>query len=671
MFRNCIVVNCKNGIHTRIAAMIVHKASEIKSIYNINLYIKKIDAGEPMAVSMLALVSQKIQNGELIEVSCKEDTLDGQKSVLELCDFITTGLEKNETPISKLDAIIEQNAIANEQILESIPMGILVIDANSYITFMNEYALDIVEKTNEEVLGRSVSEIIPTSELPSVVKLAKKQVGKMQHINNKVVIANRSPIVLDGEIIGAIGVFQDVSELIGMREVNERFKKILETSHDLICFIDEHRKISYVNPAYEKNFGLKSSDILGKDVKEISPSGYRMEVFNSKKPIENRLYNKNDVAIISTVEPIFIDSYFKGVISISKTVNEIKDIANKLEKSEEELNYYKSELKRHTKLSGNFSNIIGSSRSLKDALIIADKASSTTSTVLIRGESGTGKELIAKSIHNNGVRKDKPFVRINCAAIPENLFESEMFGYEKGAFTGAAKSKPGKFNIADGGTIFLDEIGDMPKSMQVKLLRVIQEREFESVGGMLTQTVDVRIIAATNRNLEEMIDTNEFREDLYYRLNVITIPLPPLRKRKEDINLLVENFIDRISTRLNKPVKSIDSECQQFLQSYRWPGNIRELENVIERAINLCDAPIITNKDLPNYITNVEPKNSSLIKIREDGELKKLEEYEKEIITLAMKKYKSYNMAGKALGITHRTVALKCKKYGIEKLFVK
>lgn len=670
MFRNCIVVNCKNGIHTRIAAMIVHKASEIKSIYNINLYIKKIDAGEPMAVSMLALVSQKIQNGELIEVSCKEDTLDGQKSVLELCDFITTGLEKNETPISKLDAIIEQNAIANEQILESIPMGILVIDANSYITFMNEYALDIVEKNNEEVLGRSVSEIIPTSELPSVVKLAKKQVGKMQHINNKVVIANRSPIVLDGEIIGAIGVFQDVSELIGMREVNERFKKILETSHDLICFIDEHRKISYVNPAYEKNFGLKSSDILGKDVKEISPSGYRMEVFNSKKPIENRLYNKNDVAIISTVEPIFIDSYFKGVISISKTVNEIKDIANKLEKSEEELNYYKSELKRHTKLSGNFSNIIGASRSLKDALIIADKASSTTSTVLIRGESGTGKELIAKSIHNNGVRKDKPFVRINCAAIPENLFESEMFGYEKGAFTGAAKSKPGKFNIADGGTIFLDEIGDMPKSMQVKLLRVIQEREFESVGGMLTQTVDVRIIAATNRNLEEMIDTNEFREDLYYRLNVITIPLPPLRKRKEDINLLVENFIDRISTRLNKPVKSIDSECQQFLQSYRWPGNIRELENVIERAINLCDAPIITNKDLPNYITNVEPKNSSLIKIREDGELKKLEEYEKEIITLAMKKYKSYNMAGKALGITHRTVALKCKKYGIEKLFV-
>jgi transcriptional regulator with PAS, ATPase and Fis domain len=319
-------------------------------------------------------------------------------------------------------------------------------------------------------------------------------------------------------------------------------------------------------------------------------------------------------------------------------------------------------------LNGNFSNIIGSSSSLKDALIIADKASTTTSTVLIRGESGTGKELVAKAIHNNSSRKDKPFVRINCAAIPENLFESELFGYEKGAFTGAAKSKPGKFNIANEGTIFLDEIGDMPKSMQVKLLRVIQEREFESVGGILTQTVDVRIIAATNRALEKMIETGEFREDLYYRLNVITIPLPPLRKRKEDINPLVDTFIDRISKRLNKPVKSIDSECQQFFQSYHWPGNIRELENIIERAINLCDESIITTKDLPMYITNIKQKNGSLINIREDGELRKLEDYEKEIITIAMKKYKSYNMAGKALGLTHRTVALKCKKYGIEKV---
>ncbi|MFT8316493.1 MAG: sigma 54-interacting transcriptional regulator [Clostridium sp.] len=666
MFKNCIVVNCKNGIHTRIAAMIVHKSSELKDIYNINLYIKKIDAVEPMAISMLALISQRIQNGEMIEVSCKEDSLTGQKAVLELCNFISSELELNDTPISNLDAIIEQNTIANEQILENIPLGIIVIDAHSYIISMNQYALDIVKKNSEEVLGKSVSDIIPTSELPSIISSKEKQLGKTQHINNKIVLVNRSPIISNGEVMGAIGVFQDISEVLGMKELNEKFKKILETSHDLICFVDEHRKISYVNPPYEASFNLEASDILGKDLIDISPEGYRMKVFNTKKPIENQLYSKNNVDIISTVEPIFIDNYFKGVLSISKTVNEIKDMASKLEKSEEELNYYKAELKRHTMLSGSFNNIIGNSRALKDALIIADKASVTTSTVLIRGESGTGKELVAKAIHNNSARGDKPFVRINCAAIPENLFESELFGYEKGAFTGALKNKPGKFSIANEGTIFLDEIGDMPKPMQVKLLRVIQEREFESVGGLLTHKVDVRIIAATNRNLEEMIKTGDFREDLYYRLNVITIPLPPLKKRREDINLLVEHFIKKLSLKLNKPINSIDSESLQYLQNYHWPGNIRELENIIERAINMCDKDIITSKDLPMYITNIIPKNNGLINFKENDDLMRLEDYEREIITLAMKKYKTYNKAGKALGITHRTVALKCKKYGIE-----
>ena len=275
------------------------------------------------------------------------------------------------------------------------------------------------------------------------------------------------------------------------------------------------------------------------------------------------------------------------------------------------------------------------------------------------------KNLVAKAIHNNSSRKDKPFVRVNCAAIPENLLESEFFGYEKGAFTGAVKNKPGKFKIAHKGTIFLDEIGDMPKAMQVKLLRVIQEKEFESVGGLLTQKVDVRIIAATNRNLESMIKTGDFREDLYYRLNVITIPLPPLSKRKEDINILVEHFIEKLNKKLNRSVTSIDKESLQYLQDYHWPGNIRELENIIERAINMCDNNIISSKDLPMYITNIEPNKKRLINFKESEELMKLEDYEKEIITLAMKKYKSFNKAGQALGITHRTVSLKCKKYGI------
>ncbi|WP_411679067.1 sigma 54-interacting transcriptional regulator [Clostridium thailandense] len=664
MYKNSITVPIRNGIHTRVAAMIVHKAAELKNKYDINLYIRNLSSKEPLAISMLALLSLKVREDEIIEVSCKEDSLNGQKAVVDLCNFITKDMATNNSVLSKIDDIIEENIIAYEQIVENIPVGILVIDANGYIVTINDYALDIAGKNSSNVIGRNVKDIIPTTDLPNTILSKKREVGETQYINNRLVITNRSPIFSNDKVIGALGVFQDISELVGVKELNEKFQKILEASHDLICFVDDRKIISYVNPAYEKYFGINSSDIVGKNIIQVSFSNLLDSVFNTKKPIENSIHKADGINVISTIEPIFIDGNFKGVMSISKAVDELKDLVNKLEESEEELNYYKEELKRHSELGSSFNSIIGCNGSLKDCLMIAQKASQSTSTVLIRGESGTGKEVIAKSIHNNSDRKDNPFVRVNCAAIPENLLESELFGYEKGAFTGAIKSKPGKFNIANGGTIFLDEIGDMPLSMQVKLLRVLQEREFESVGGLVTQSVDVRIIAATNRNLEEMIKQNKFREDLYYRLNVIAIILPPLRNRKEDINLLVEHFIHKINDKLNKNVTGIDQKSLMYLQEYHWPGNIRELENIIERAINMCDGNIITKKDLPFYIIDINSESDSLINLT-NGDLQPLEHYEKELITLAMKKYKSYNKAGKVLGITHRTVALKCKKYNI------
>lgn len=665
MYKNSITVPIHNGIHTRIAAMIVHKSAELKSKYGINLYIRNLSSKEPLAISMLALLSLKIREDEIIEVSCKEDSTNGQRAVIDLCNFITKDMASNNSALSKIDDIIEQNTIAYEQIVENIPVGILVIDVDGCVTAMNDYALKTIDKKINDVIGRYVKDIIPTTDLPNTILSKERKVGETQYINNRLVITNRSPIFFNNKVIGALGVFQDISELVGIKELNEKFQKILEASHDLICFIDDRKIISYVNPSYEKYFGIRCTDLVGKDITYASPSELLLKVFNTQEPIENFIHKADSINVISTIEPIFIDGIFKGVISISKTVDELKDLVKKLEESEEELNYYKEELKRHTEFASSFDSIIGCSSSLKDCLIIAQKASQSTSTVLIRGESGTGKEVIAKAIHNNSNRNDMPFVRVNCASIPENLLESELFGYEKGAFTGAVKSKPGKFNIANGGTIFLDEIGDMPLSMQVKLLRVLQEREFESVGGLVTQTVDVRIIAATNRNLEKMIEEGTFREDLYYRLNVLSIMLPPLRQRKEDINLLVEHFIHKISNKLKKNISGINNMCLMHLQEYHWPGNIRELENIIERAINMCDDTIITEKDLPFYILNTTPETNGLINLR-NGELQPLESYEKELITLAMKKYKSYNKAGKALGLTHRTVALKCKKYSID-----
>ena len=252
--------------------------------------------------------------------------------------------------------------------------------------------------------------------------------------------------------------------------------------------------------------------------------------------------------------------------------------------------------------SGRF-QIIGQSSAMREIYGVIDKVAATPSTVLISGESGTGKELIAQALHDQSTRAGKPLIKVNCAAMPQSLIESELFGYEKGAFTGATTSKPGRFTLADGGTLFLDEIGAIPAEMQVKLLRALQEGEFEPVGGIRTLKVDVRLVAATNRDLRQAIEEGEFREDLYYRLHVVQIHLPPLRDRKDDIPLLIEHFIAKFNQRLCRSIRGLDAGALARLTDYGWPGNIRELENVVERCILFCEGDLITEEDLPPEVT--------------------------------------------------------------------
>ncbi|MCP3099548.1 sigma-54 dependent transcriptional regulator [Myxococcus sp. K15C18031901] len=246
--------------------------------------------------------------------------------------------------------------------------------------------------------------------------------------------------------------------------------------------------------------------------------------------------------------------------------------------------------------------IIGESPQMQDVYKIIDKVADTPSTVLVTGESGTGKELIATALHGASSRRDKPFIKINCAAIPATLLESELFGYERGAFTGAVTSKPGRFELADGGTLFLDEIGEIPVEMQVKLLRALQEGEFERVGGIKTTRVDVRLVAATNRDLQTEIEAGRFRKDLFYRLAVVPLTLPPLRERRSDIPMLARHFVEKYNRRLNKKIEGIADDALALLQAYPWPGNIRELENQIERVLIFADGPLITARDLPDTI---------------------------------------------------------------------
>ncbi|MBN1960155.1 MAG: sigma-54-dependent Fis family transcriptional regulator [Deltaproteobacteria bacterium] len=261
--------------------------------------------------------------------------------------------------------------------------------------------------------------------------------------------------------------------------------------------------------------------------------------------------------------------------------------------------------------SGGRYQIIGESSRMREIYGVIEKVAATPSTVLITGESGTGKELVASALHDNSLRKGKPFIKVNCAAIPKDLMESEFFGYERGAFTGAISSKPGRFELADSGTLFLDEIAEIPTAMQVKLLRALQESEFERVGGIRSIKVDVRVIAATNRDLVKQIEDGSFREDLYYRLNVVPIALPPLRERKEDIPYLTQAFIEKYNKRLNKNVNGISEEALQRLSLYSWPGNIRELENVIERTLLFCESSKIEIKELPDYFKQLEYRFSS------------------------------------------------------------
>jgi Nif-specific regulatory protein len=291
------------------------------------------------------------------------------------------------------------------------------------------------------------------------------------------------------------------------------------------------------------------------------------------------------------------------------------------------------------------------------------KVSKSKATVLLRGESGTGKELIAKAIHYESPRAKGPFIAVNCAAIPENLLEAELFGYERGAFTGAVTAKPGKFELANGGTLFLDEIGEMSPALQAKLLRVIQEHTFERLGGTKSINVDVRIIAATNKNLEDMVKKGLFREDLYWRLNVVSIFLPPLRERKEDIPILIEHFLKRFNKEYGRRI-SISSQAMEKLIRYSWPGNVRELENTIERLVILAEKEEITVEDLPIHIRSEMLKTFNL---NNTYSLKKeIEELEKRRIEEALKKCDNNQArAARLLGITQRQIGYKIKKYKI------
>jgi Nif-specific regulatory protein len=405
----------------------------------------------------------------------------------------------------------------------------------------------------------------------------------------------------------------------------------------------------------------KSSLFLNKTNQELYKNGKELSLICI--PIVNDEKVAGALSVIREYNPKI--SFDQDIRLLTVVSSLIADVVRSRQERLEELEMLKQKnLELESKLSGNRNlNMIGNSSKMKDVFSLVQMVGKTNSTVLIRGESGVGKELIADAIHMESLRAGKPFIKVNCSALPETLIESELFGHERGSFTGADAQRKGRFELADKGTIFLDEIGDIPLSAQVKILRIIQQRQFERLGGTQTISTDVRIIAATNRNLEEMIKNGDFREDLYYRINVFPIYIPALKERRNDIPLLVDYFIDKFNKENKSKVKRITTSALNMLMVYSWPGNIRELENCIERACILSTDNVIHSYNLPPSLQTADSSNT----LAKGGMMYTVEQVEKQLIREALTTTKGNIVkAAENLKITERMLGTRLKKYDID-----
>jgi len=453
------------------------------------------------------------------------------------------------------------------------------------------------------------------------------------------------------------------------------FKEIIEKLYDGIYVTDGEANTLYVNKAYMDLSGLKKEDVIGKNVKELLKKGVfynavTPEVIKNRNTINAIGKAQNGKEMLITGKPVFADDgHIKQVVVIDRDISELRRVQRELEISKKkievvrEITIKKNEEIKHLREQQLNNHFVGKSEAMKETTKLINKVAPLDVTVLITGESGVGKEVVANSIVRNSNRRDRAFIKVNCAAIPANLLESELFGYEKGAFTNADTSKPGLFELADQGTLLLDEIGDMPLELQSKLLRAIQNKEISRVGGRKTIELDVRIIAATNANLDILVKSGKFREDLYYRLNIFPINILPLRSRPKDISELIRHFLKIYNSKYDKQI-TIEENAISMLQKYRWPGNIRELQNIIERLVIISDT-----------VSSVGVKQiSSLLMINMDHEIllenklglkETVENIERELIKKAFKEGGSTRKAAEILKISQSAVVKKSKKLGI------
>jgi PAS domain S-box-containing protein len=460
----------------------------------------------------------------------------------------------------------------------------------------------------------------------------------------------------------------------GLKSLNPEILAIFDCALEGIMIADVNYAVCYVNPAYTRMTGRKPEEEIGRVLRLETPFGPLREAIAARRPIYGQRYHPDGskVELIVNASPLIVNEEVIGGVSFCQDITDILELTKKLSQRSRLVKSLTEKLEGLCGARYSFEHIVGESSAIRQIIKVAKKAAAGASTVLLTGESGTGKELFAHAMHHASPREHRPFLKVNCAAIPENLLESEFFGYEKGAFTGAVSRKMGLFERADGGTIFLDEIGDMSLSLQSKLLRFLQDGEVTRLGGWRPIEVDVRAIAATNRNLSQMIKEGSFREELYYRVNVVGINIPSLRERRQDIPLLIAHILRRVNRELGKQVQEVDKQAMDKLLAYHWPGNIRELENVLERAVNLVEGSLIRAEVilLPDIIAvagKTEPASGE-VKAGADKDLAlicSLAAQERELVRRAIAAYgtslKGKRQAAKVLGMSLATLYKRIK----------
>ncbi|TKI55921.1 PAS domain S-box protein [Brevibacillus antibioticus] len=577
----------------------------------------------------------------------------------------------------KLIAVLMQNQRERETMLNSTHDAIIGVNRQGIITLFNKAAERLMGIEASEVLDTKVSERIPNTRLHIVLKTGSPELNQEQVLPNQTrIITNRVPVRNDrGEVVGAVAIFRDITEIMALAEevtnlkdLQSMLQAIIQSSDEAISVVDQYGNGLLINKAYTRLTGYSQDDIIGKPATVDISEGdsMHMQVLKTKKAVRGvpmKLGPKRKDVVVN-VAPVVVDGELKGSVGVIHDVSEFKRLSEELEKARRII--------RNLEAKYSFADIIGYSEPMQQAIEQAKKAASTPATVLLRGESGTGKELFAHAIHNASERKYNQFIRVNCAAISESLLESELFGYEEGAFTGARRGgKRGLFEEASGGTIFLDEIGELSMSMQVMLLRVLQEREVVRVGGTKPINIDVRVIAATHVNLEAAIGAGRFREDLFYRLHVVPIHIPPLRQRLEDIKPIAMHLLRKANLEYGRNVEELQEETLQMLLSYHWPGNVRELENVLGRA--MIHMRINERIIMPEHLPPLERRIVSTKKEETQHEsstgttLKEaVEKAERQHILRELAAAKgNRTLAAKRLGIAIRSLYYKMEKLGI------